>query len=166
MERFRIGKALQASAALPLLILTALPALGAEPPDATVFSDPGTIKWQDAPPALPRGAKFAVLAGDPGKEGPFVLRLNLPAGYKVPPHWHSSAEYLTVISGALHFGQGDKLNKADEHAMKAGAFHYQPAKVHHYAYAREATVVQVQSNGPFDVTYVNDADDPRKAGKQ
>lgn len=165
MKRFEIGSSLHASA-LTLSILALLPAGGAEAADEAVFSDPGSITWQEAPPALPRGAKLAVLAGDPGKDGIFVLRMSLPAGYKIPPHWHTSSEYLTVVSGSLHFGNGDKLNKADEHAMNAGAFHYQPAKAHHYAYATGKTVVQVQGNGPFDIHYVNDADDPRKAAKQ
>lgn len=165
MTPSRIGKALPASA-LMLVLAGMLPAFGAESAEEAVFADPGKLSWQEAPPALPRGAKMAVLAGDPGKEGSFVLRMQLPAGYKIPPHWHSSPEYLTVISGALQFGGGDKISKAGEHAMKTGAFHYQPAKAHHYAYAREATVLQVQGTGPFDITYINDADDPRKAGKQ
>jgi quercetin dioxygenase-like cupin family protein len=165
MKHPEMGNGLLASA-LMLSLLAVLPAFGAEPAEGMVFTDPGKMNWQDAPPALPRGAKFAVLAGDPGKEGTFVLRMNLPSGYRIPPHWHSSAEYLTVISGSLHFGMGDKLSKADEHVMKTGAFHYQPAKAHHYAYAGEATVLQLQGTGPFDINYVNDADDPRKAGKQ
>jgi quercetin dioxygenase-like cupin family protein len=95
-----------------------------------------------------------------------VIRLRTPAGYKIPPHWHTQAEYLTIISGGFYFGSGDKPNKADEHALKAGAFHYLPAKAQHYAYTKETTVVQVQGNGPFDINYVNDADDPQKAAKQ
>jgi len=165
MDVLRFGSLLQASMVM-LSILAVQPAFGADTANEAVFVDPGKIKWQDAPPTLPKGAKVAVLSGDPGKDGPFVLRLRAPAGYRIPPHWHTGAEYLTIISGAFYFGSGDKVNKADEHALKAGAFHYLPAKAHHYAYTKEATVVQVQGNGPFDINYVNDAEDPQKTAKK
>ncbi|NEX61517.1 cupin domain-containing protein [Noviherbaspirillum galbum] len=164
MNVFRFGNPLQASFAV-LSMLVALPAIGADAANETVFVDPGSIKWQDAPPSLPKGAKIAVLSGDPGKEGPMVIRLRAPAGYRIPPHWHTQSEYLTIISGALTIGGGDNVKKDGEHVMKAGAFHYLPGKAHHYAYAKEATVVQVQGTGPFDINYVNDADDPQKAAK-
>jgi quercetin dioxygenase-like cupin family protein len=164
MDVFRVGSLLQASMVM-LSISAVLPALGADAATEAVFIDPAQIKWQDAPPTLPKGAKAVVLSGDPGKEGPFVLRLKAPAGYRIPPHWHTGAEYLTIVSGAFYFGSGDKMDKAHEHAMKAGAFHYLPAKAHHYAYTKETTVVQVQGNGPFDINYVNDADDPQKAAR-
>ncbi|WP_194721840.1 cupin domain-containing protein [Noviherbaspirillum malthae] len=165
MDVFRFGS-LQRASVVMLSILAMRPALGADAATEAVFIDPGQIKWQDAPSTLPKGAKAVVLSGDPGKDGPFVLRLKAPAGYKIPPHWHTGAEYLTIISGAFYLGSGDKMDKANEHAMKAGAFHYLPARVHHYAYTKEATVVQVHGNGPFDINYVNSADDPQKAVRQ
>src|SRR4051812_37447542 len=70
------------------------------------------VQWGPAPPVLPKGAQMAVLAGDPGKTGPFTARLKFPAGYKVPAHQHPSAEAVTVISGEFHFGTGDKLDEA------------------------------------------------------
>ena len=149
-----------------LTAVAATPAYAADASQEAVFMDPGALKWQDAPPDLPKGAKIAVLYGDPSKEGPFVIRLRAPAGYKIPPHWHSQTENLTIITGAFHFGSGDKQNAAGEHVMKAGAYHYLPAKAHHYAYTKEATVVQVHGNGPFDIHYVNEADAPKKSSPQ
>src|SRR6266436_5233067 len=35
------------------------------------------LKWGPAPPAFPKGAEIAVIAGAPGKEGPFVFRISL-----------------------------------------------------------------------------------------
>jgi len=32
------------------------------------------LKWMDGPPGLPSGSKFAVVSGDPGKAGNFVIR--------------------------------------------------------------------------------------------
>jgi quercetin dioxygenase-like cupin family protein len=149
-----------------LAVVPALSAMAADKADESVFIEPAKLKWQDAPPTVPKGAKVAVLYGDPGKEGPIAFRIKVPAGYKIPPHWHTNAEYLTIISGAFYFGSGDKPDKAQEHMMKAGAFHYLPAKAHHYAYAKAETVVQVQSTGPFDINYVNPDDDPQKGAKK
>ena len=131
-----------------------------------MYTNTNDIKWGDAPPVLPKGAKIAVLFGDPGKSGPFVARLMVPAGYRIAPHWHSQAEQLTIISGAFYLGDGDKMDTAKAHAIKAGGFHYLPAKAHHYAFTKSATVVQLNGEGPFDMTYVNDKDDPQKMAKK
>lgn len=130
------------------------------------YIKPADLKWSAAPPSLPKGGKLAVLSGDPGKEGPFVMRLMAPAGYKIPPHWHTQTENLTVISGTLYLGPGDKLDTGLAHPLKAGGFHYLPAKSHHFAYAKTPTVVQIHGQGPFDIVYINPQDDPQHlAGK-
>ena len=131
-----------------------------------VVINPGSIKWGDAPPSLPKGAKLAVLYGDPSKAGPFVMRLMAPAGYKIPPHWHSQAEAPTVISGTFYFGMGDKMDAAAAHLLKTGGFHYLSAKEHHFAFSKAASVVQLNGEGPFDITYINAADDPQKTTKR
>lgn len=126
------------------------------------FITPTDIKWGDAPPTLPKGAKIAVLQGDPGKSGPFVIRLLAPTGYRIPPHWHTQDEQLTVISGMLYIGLGDKFSKRAPRALPRGGFHALPAKEHHYAFANGRTIIQVSGNGPFDINYINPADDPQK----
>ncbi|WP_342118258.1 cupin domain-containing protein [Pseudoduganella sp. OTU4001] len=120
------------------------------------------MKWGDAPPTLPKGAKLAVLQGDPGKPGPFVMRLSAPAGYKVPPHMHSQIENVTVIKGALLLGMGEKLDEKSAKSHAAGEFVAIPAKTNHYAIFKGATIVQLHGEGPFDITYVNPDDDPSK----
>ena len=125
--------------------------------------NPKEVKWGPAPPSLPPGAQIAVLRGDPGKSGPFVVRLMTPAGYKISPHWHSQDEYLTVISGTLYLGMGDRYEPSTARGLAAGGFHYLPAKAHHFAYSKKPAVVQINGNGPFDITYINPADDPQKA---
>ena len=129
------------------------------------FVNSKDIKWGDAPPSMPKGAKIAVLQGDPGKPGPFVIRLMVPAGYKIAPHWHSQDESLTVISGTLNFGLGDKAETGKAHALTAGGFHFLSGRDHHYVVAKTATVIQVSGSGPFDMTYINPDDDPQKAKK-
>ena len=156
-----------ASLVAPVVLLVT-PAIvsAADAPANHVFMNSADIKWMAAPPSLPMGAKLAVLYGDPGKSGPFVIRLMAPAGYKIPPHWHTQAEGLSIISGALYLGDGDKVDRAKAHALKTGGFHYLPAKVHHYAFTKAPTVVQLHGEGPFDITDINPEDDPAKAAKK
>jgi len=144
-----------------LLVLGAAPAAAQDAAmgDMTMIN-PSALKWVDAPPGLPKGAKLAVLYGDPGKDGPYVVRLKAPGGYKVPPHWHTQTENLTVISGTLYLGSGDTMDMGAAHALKTGGFHNLPGGMHHYAFTKTATVVQIHGTGPLDVKYVNPQDDP------
>jgi len=127
-----------------------------------VFVNPAEIKWSDAPPDLPKGGQVAALQGDPFKKGPFTIRLKMPPGYKIPPHWHTQDESLTVVSGTLVLHLGDTMD-APAHNLAAGAFHYLPGKMHHAAEAKGETVVQVHGMGPFDIHYLNAADNPNKS---
>lgn len=120
------------------------------------------MKWGAAPPVFPKGAQVAVLSGDPFKDGPYVLRLKMPAGYKVPAHNHPTTENVTVISGNFHIGMGDKLDEKKGIELTAGGYGEAPAKMNHFAWTTTPTVVQVHGQGPFAITYVNPADDPSK----
>jgi quercetin dioxygenase-like cupin family protein len=119
------------------------------------------VKWGPAPPSLPPGAQASALFGSPGKEGPFVLRLKFPAGFIVPPHRHSKDEFVTVISGGFAIAAGEKLDPTAK-PLTAGSFVHLPAGMPHHARAVGETVVQINGVGPFDVTYVDAKDDPRK----
>jgi quercetin dioxygenase-like cupin family protein len=119
------------------------------------------VKWGPAPPSLPPGAQAAALLGSPAKEGPFVLRLKFPDGFTIAPHRHSKDEFLTIISGSFAIGAGEKVDKSAK-ALPAGSFVHLPSGMPHYATAVGETVVQINGMGPFDVVYVNPADDPRK----
>ena len=152
MKRLAIAcAALAAAAAIPVAA-----------DDMAVYMNAADIKWGDAPPTLPKGAKIAVLSGDPGKSGAFVARLMLPANYKIAPHWHSGAEDLTIISGTFYLAEGDKLDMEHAHAIEAGGYHHLPAKAHHFAYSKGPVVVQINGMGPFDIVYINPKDDPSK----
>jgi quercetin dioxygenase-like cupin family protein len=121
-----------------------------------------TVKWGPAPPSLPTGAQAAMLFGNPAEEGPFVLRLKFPAGFIVPPHRHSKDELVTVISGRFTVGAGEKLDRASAQPLPPESFVHLPAGMPHFALVDEETVVQINGQGPFDITYVNPADDPRQ----
>jgi quercetin dioxygenase-like cupin family protein len=121
------------------------------------------LQWGPAPPVFLKGAQMAVLSGDPSQTGPFTIRLKTPAGYKIAAHSHPTAERVTVISGNFHFGMGDKLDEAKAEKLGSGGFVDLPAKMNHYAFMSTETVVQIDSEGPFAITYVNPADDPSKS---
>lgn len=126
---------------------------------------PTELTWGDAPPGLPAGGKMAVLVGDPNKKGAFTVRLRSPDGYKIAPHTHPTAENITVISGTLHLGMGDKFDETAAHEMSAGSFAVMPAGMKHFAWTTGETIVQIHAAGPFEIKYVNPADDPRNAKK-
>jgi hypothetical protein len=123
---------------------------------------PDELKWGDAPPVLPKGAQVAVLHGDPSKKGQFTIRLRMPAGYKIPPHWHTQDEQLTIVSGTFVLHQGDTMD-APGHTLSTGGYHFLPGKAHHAAEANDETIVQINGAGPFDIHYLNPADNPKHA---
>jgi len=127
-----------------------------------VVVTPDKIKWGPAPPSLPSGAEAAVLVGDPAKKGAYTIRVKLPDGYKVPPHWHPTDENVTVIQGTFNIGRGEKFDAGDTQALPAGSYARMPKTMRHFAWAKGETILQVHGDGPFEITYVNAADDPRK----
>src|ERR1044071_7687748 len=129
---------------------------------APVVVTPDKIQWGPAPPVFQPGAQFAVLAGDPGKPGPFTVRLKMPDGYRVMPHWHPTAENVTVLSGEFHVAMGDKFDESSMLTLPAHSLAVMPPHHNHYAMAKGETEVQVSATGPFKLVYVNPADDPSK----
>jgi quercetin dioxygenase-like cupin family protein len=126
---------------------------------------PSDLKWGEPPPGLPAGAKVAVLNGDPTKAGPFTVRLQAPAGYKILPHTHPTSERITVISGTFRLGMGDKFDETATHEMSAGSYVALPSGMTHFVSLTSETIIQVDSEGPFQIKYVNPTDDPRNAKK-
>ena len=127
-----------------------------------VMLSPDDVKWADAPPSLPRGAMVAVIEGKPSEPGQFTMRLKFPAGYKVSPHSHPAIEHVTVLSGTISFGMGDKFDAGKLKPMRAGSFIAMPIGTTHFVEAKEETVVQVHGVGPWAIKYVNPEDDPSK----
>jgi cupin len=133
-----------------------------------VMLQPDALQWGDpvlpgsSIPAFEKGAKVAVLQGVPGQGGPVVVRLKFPANFVIAPHWHTTDEIITVLAGTLHAGMGDQLDREKSLAFPTGAFVVMPAKHHHFAWTQEETMVEIHANNPFDIVYVNPADDPRK----
>ena len=121
------------------------------------------IKWVDGPPSLPKGASIAVLEGDPTKEGPFVFRVKVPDGYRIPPHTHPKTERVTVISGTFHIGMGETFDQKVARAMPVGTYGHWAPGMKHFVWVKGETIVQFHGDGPWTINYVNPADDPRQA---
>ena len=126
---------------------------------------PSEIQGKEGPPSLPPGAKFALLEGDPAKEGFFVMRLRFPDGYHIPPHTHPKTERVTVISGTFKIAMGEQLERGKANTLPAGAFGFWPAGMKHAGWAEGETILQVHGVGPWVINYLNPADDPRNAKK-
>jgi hypothetical protein len=124
---------------------------------------PDQIKFGPAPPFLAPGATLAVLEGNPmASSGDFTVRLKMPDGYRIAPHWHPHRENVSVISGNFKVGMGDKFDDAKLMMFPAGSFAYLDPDMHHYAMASGEVVVQVHGMSPLQFNYVNPADDPSK----
>lgn len=121
------------------------------------------VVWTPGPPSLPAGGQIAVISGDPGQAGPFTIRAKLPAGYRIAPHWHPTDEHVTVLTGTVAMGMGETFDEKALMELPVGAFAAMPPNTRHSFVAKTAAVIQVHGTGPFDVMYVNPADDPRNS---
>ena len=122
--------------------------------------DADKLVWA-AVPSLPKGAQISVIEGPMSEAVPFTVRLKFPANYRIPPHWHPAIERVTVLSGTFNMGSGESFDNTKTHALSAGGMAIMPAKSPHFAWTAIETVVQLHGTGPWGVTYINAADDPR-----
>ena len=145
-----------------LLAVTAISAIPVHAGDEHTLLTAQEIKWASAPPSIPAGAQVAVLYGNPGKDGMFAMRLKMPKGYRIAPHTHPKPEIVTVISGTARLGTGKTADPAKAKVLPAGSFFAMSPGMAHYFLADDDTVIQLNSTGPWSLTYVNPADDPRQ----
>ena len=124
---------------------------------------PDEIQYGPAPGFLPPGATLAVLEGNPmGATGDYTVRLKMPDGYKIAPHWHPKRENVTVISGTLKVGMGDKFDESKMMSFPATSFAYLDPSMHHYAMGSGETVLQIHGGAPLKINYIDPNDDPSK----
>lgn len=128
-----------------------------------VMLKPSELKWMEAPAGLPPGAKVAVLEGDPSKAGPFTMRAIFPPNYVIMPHYHPQIEHVTVLEGEFYMGHGDTYDPEKATKLDIGGFSVMPIKFNHFAFTKDKqAVVQVHGIGPWDIIYLDKANDPRK----
>jgi len=124
---------------------------------------PDAVPYGPAPAFVPAGAQLAVLEGNPGAtSGDYTVRLKMPDGYRIAPHWHPKRENVTVISGTFKVGMGDRFDESKMGDFPAGSFAYLDPDMHHYAMASGEVVVQVHGTSPLEFNYVNPDDDPSR----
>ena len=109
---------------------------------------------------------------NPGGNGHSFAADRVAIGGNGRLEWRNSAEFqrlhVFAKAGVINPEQGeiaimgDKLDREHSMAFVTGAFVVMPAKHHHFAWTREETMVEIHSNNPFDIVYVNAADDPRQ----
>jgi hypothetical protein len=154
------------SAALAVLIVPAVLAAqnpaAAAPASQVIVAHAASLTWAPGPPSLPAGAEFVLLEGNPAEAVPLTFRLKFPPNYRIPPHFHSVIEHVTVFAGTLNVGMGEQATYTGGTALNAGSFAAMPAKMVHSAWSGpEGVTFQLHSVGPWSITYVNPADDPR-----
>jgi len=147
---------------VPFAVLCGVAVAQDAAPPTHIMLAPAKVMWGAPPPVFEKGMSFTVVSGDPNKPGLYVVRAKVPAGYKIAPHWHPTDEHVTVLSGSIALGMGDKFDKAKMKTLPAGSYALMPADMRHYAMAKTAVTIQVHGQGPFALTYVNPADDPSK----
>ncbi|MBA4189863.1 MAG: hypothetical protein C0467_17915 [Planctomycetaceae bacterium] len=150
---------------LSLVLISAAPAADNKAPaghkkDHEVVT-PAEMKWQDGPASLQKGAQYVILEGDPSKDGPFVIRIKLPDGFRVMPHTHPKDERVTVITGTLYLGMGAKFDEKVGMALPAGSYGRTDAGMKHFGWVKGETILQLHGTGPWAVDYINSEDDPR-----
>jgi len=162
MKRYLLmGVALWALSAGALEAQESAHAMRDDGPEESLIYPPGEVEWQPGPGSLEPGAEFTILEGDPGKAGFFTMRIRMPDGYVINPHWHPAVERLTVLSGTFRLGHGDILDPEAAQPLPAGSYFSMPVGMRHFAIAEGETVIQLSSIGPWEINYVNPEDDPR-----
>lgn len=122
---------------------------------------PKDRKWVEADQIFYPGAKVVRLFGNSQCPGSYTTIVKLPKNFEIKPHLHSTYEQFMVLSGIFHFAMGDKIDKAKGMPLKEGSYMYCPPGTHHYFWTEEETVLMIQGEGPWGISYINPMDDPR-----
>jgi len=112
-----------------------------------VILSPDRIVWHDV--ARYPGVQVAVLAGDPARQGLYILRAKFPPGVMTRPHRHSRDRYVTVLSGTWYAGTGSRFDPDQATPLPPGSFMKHPAGAAHFDGARdEEVIVEIRGLGP------------------
>jgi quercetin dioxygenase-like cupin family protein len=137
--------------AIPLLLSSGLARAVELNSAAVTYELPDQIKWGQPNPA---GAQNAVLAGDPAKEGLYVVMVKWLAGNHFShPHFHPHDRFITVLKGTWWVGTGTKFDPDATVPMPAGTFvtHY-GQQVHFDGAKEEDAYLLIVGEGPGTAT--------------
>jgi hypothetical protein len=143
------------------MLLLAAPVAAQQAQPHHSIQTPEDLAWQPGPGSLQPGAEFVIIEGDPSAEGLFTMRIRMPDGFIIAPHWHPNQERVTVLSGVFHLGSGRTLDRAATQRLPAGSHFSLPPRMEHFAIMEGETIIQLTSEGPWVINYIRAEDDPR-----
>lgn len=102
------------------------------------------------------GNQQAAMAGNQKESGLYIYRTRFPANYRNRPHFHPDPRIVTVMSGTLYVGYGEKMDDSQMRALPAGSVFTEPPRQPHYTWAKDGEVViQVTGYGPSGTTVID-----------
>lgn len=114
---------------------------------------PDALAWT-SPPKIP-ALRAAWMLGAEGKSAPYILRVKLAAGGRIPPHAHPDERSTTVLSGAIYVGFGETFDESEVVAVPAGWVYVAPANVPHYVWAKDGDAIYQEAGvGPTGTSFV------------
>lgn len=143
----KLGNMALPATAIAAMLFTGSVTLAAGGPAGHTVLVPTGLKWTPNPALA--GSEIAVLAGDPKKPGPYVMRVKFPPNTSNTPHSHPDNRMVTIVSGTWYFGHGDKFDAAKGTVLPPGTFFTEPANAVHYNFTKvDAVVIEIHGTGP------------------
>ena len=135
---------------LPLLFVVNLSAQSLDNNKPIQFNE-NDLVWRAGIP----GTLIAILEGNPKSDSLYTIRLKIPANFIVRPHWHTSDERVTVLSGSVYVGFGDKIDRNKSKKFTVDGYYVNPPDIHHFVWTDEPAEIQITGIGPWVVKYID-----------
>ena len=137
---------------LVLMLASSASAQAPSPPstDEKMVADPNTAKFGPITvPGFAPGAEAAPIGVDPNTKGPTGYA-KFPANYRIPAHWHTHYEYVTMISG-----KGTLTLDGKQYDLVPGSYVVIPPKTPHALTCGASACVTIsRRTGPADYNWV------------
>ena len=114
---------------------------------------PDTLRWVSPPNVS--GLQAAWVLGAEQKPGPYIIRVKLATGARIPPHTHPDERTSTVLAGTIYVGFGETFDETKVVAIPTGAVYVAPANVPHYIWAKDGEAMYQEAGvGPTGTTFL------------
>ncbi len=117
---------------LLLILAPGFSAAYADEPALVIDPQAKNVQWGPCPAFIGEGCQISVLHGDPAKKN-LDLLFKVPGDFKIPHHWHTSAERMILVSGNMEVTYDNQTTEL----IKTGMYAYGPAKRPHTAYCHK-----------------------------
>jgi quercetin dioxygenase-like cupin family protein len=142
-------------ATVPVIVLAGILITGAAMAQTNAPAPilPETLRWVS--PSNNPALQGAWVLGAEARPGPYLLRVKLAAGGRIPPHTHPDERITTVLSGTIYVGFGETFDETNAVAIPAGGVYVAPAGVPHFVWARGGNAVYQEAGvGPTATVFV------------